>query len=1129
MPGRASWSLLSLVVACLSASPLARAQVTAPAVPLPPGAESKTAPAANALAVPVVAPGAVEEAKPETYYLRDRDGRLVPVLNMPYEEFQRLEQMDVRPNPAGAELPAYALQELTISGTATPSRAELKVVVTLRLQQSGWVRVPLLFSDSILREPPVHEGGGEFFLTCEQDGGGYVCWIRGPQEPVHRLTLQLTAPVREVGNELRLTLQPPRATSSELDLRVPIPDAVATVSEGSLTVKKEGGETRFLVNGVVGDFQLVWTKATAAPVETRPVLRADVKTTVRVEGVREVSGDVRLTVTSLRGEIDSFGVRLPPGTQLFPKQPNAAGYRLTEVAGAEESKGNLVQVKLDRPQAEPVSVQLLTEITPAGNGKTPEFEAGGIEVEGAVRQATVIDVVVDEDLSVSGKPGSNVQRAMVPEESRQAIAARYESFRRTHSLRLQVAARETQVGVEPFYVLQVEANRVRLTATLKYKVRGRSASSVSVQLANWRVEQVGPDTLVDADSLDREKREPLQIPLKPAAVPESGEFTLELDAIQEISEGAGALSVALPRPEAKAAARAVVAVLPADNVELTMADSDLQGLENEPFPPQVALPPRQQSPLFFRERSDAKSAVFGATLRLRERAVSVASHAKLKVEGERLQVQQRLEHRVAYKPLRTLELLVSRDVLDSGGLKILEGFQSLPFSEVAASAAGDGAAASPPQPSNQPARLQVDLLADRIGQIDALLQYELPTPAPGLTGTSLMQVPLAVPVAGGGTVVTTSRLEIDAGQEAQIQLQSGGWERVDASGQSESREAYLSREFPSDVELLITRLDRKRRTSATVQQAWIQTWLGPSRRRDRAVFRVVTDEDCVRLRPVQDAEVESVMLDSRPVPPGKSQAGLVTVALPQGSGPQEHVVEVWQSFAWRPPAWGRLALEAPVIQGAGATKRVYWQLVLPPDERLVGPPAAMTLEMHWRRLGLFFERCSSLEQEELEQWIGASRQEPLPASVPRYLFSGFGEAEAIVVAVAPRWGLVLVFSGVALCCGLLLIHVPRLRHPSLLFLLGVAALAGMAAAPDSALVVAQASGLGLSLALLALALKGVVDWHQARRTVVRGARRPSPESQTARGALSASKLEGVALPSTTAAVAAEVPLGEPAP
>jgi hypothetical protein len=189
----------------------------------------------------------------------------------------------------------------------------------------------------------------------------------------------------------------------------------------------------------------------------------------------------------------------------------------------------------------------------------------------------------------------------------------------------------------------------------------------------------------------------------------------------------------------------------------------------------------------------------------------------------------------------------------------------------------------------------------------------------------------------------------------------------------------------------------------------------------------------------------------------------------------------------------------------------------------------MNLEMQWQRRGLFLERFSSLDQGELERWIGGSRQEPLPASVPCYLFSGIGEIAAIEVAFAPRWAIVLVLSGVALACGLLLMYVPCLRHPAMLFALGVAALAVMAAAPDLAAQIAQASLLGLLLVLLALALKGIVGWRQARQTVVRGTRLPSPDSKTVRANLSASKPEGVALPSTTAAVPAELPLGEPAP
>ncbi len=191
------------------------------------------------------------------------------------------------------------------------------------------------------------------------------------------------------------------------------------------------------------------------------------------------------------------------------------------------------------------------------------------------------------------------------------------------------------------------------------------------------------------------------------------------------------------------------------------------------------------------------------------------------------------------------------------------------------------------------------------------------------------------------------------------------------------------------------------------------------------------------------AEVEAVMLDSRRVQPGKSEAGLVAVALPRVAAPQEHVVEIWQSFSRRQPAWGRVALQAPAIQGPAGRKRVYWQLALPPNQRLLFSPAdddSGNAVAASRAVPGTFQQPGSRGVGALDrrQPPGTVARRPLPC----YLFSGFGEVAAIEVAIAPRWAIVLVLSGFALTCGLLLIYVPRLRHPAALFLLGVAALGG---------------------------------------------------------------------------------------
>ena len=190
--------------------------------------------------------------------------------------------------------------------------------------------------------------------------------------------MRFTVPVREVGNELRLALQTPRATSSQLDLRVPLLDATASVSSGVLEVRKQEQTTQFLVAGLGGDFQIVWRRGDAKPVSQGPLLEVRNETTVTIESLRQISVDMRLKALSLRGEFDAFSLRLPTGMRLLPRQYGGqTGIRVTETSLGEAPATKAVQVKLDRPTLGPVEVQLLAEMTPPADAKNPEFDFSG--------------------------------------------------------------------------------------------------------------------------------------------------------------------------------------------------------------------------------------------------------------------------------------------------------------------------------------------------------------------------------------------------------------------------------------------------------------------------------------------------------------------------------------------------------------------------------------------------------------------------------------------------------------------------------------------------------------------------------------------------------------------------------
>jgi hypothetical protein len=98
------------------------------------------------------------------------------------------------------------------------------------------------------------------------------------------------------------------------------------------------------------------------------------------------------------------------------------------------------------------------------------------------------------------------------------------------------------------------------------------------------------------------------------------------------------------------------------------------------------------------------------------------------------------------------------------------------------------------------------------------------------------------------------------------------------------------------------------------------------------------------------------------------------------------------------------------------------------------------------------------------------RQTTANNSTNRYLFSTVGTVEPLEVYTLSRARLVLWASLPLLIVGLLLIYFPAARHPGLLFAVAVLLAAGTLFDPEVALLVAQASVLGVVLTAIAALL-----------------------------------------------------------
>ncbi len=1006
---------------------------------------------------PVTAPKTVQQAEPSVYYLKDKDGNLVPVLGFAYEDFKEMVERKARseqPEPS----PRYSLQGLLIQGSARGDQAELKVELTIRVLADNWVRVPLRMDQAVLRNPPQYQGPGQHFLHFEE-GAGYVSWIRGGVNQDHRVTLDILVPLTAAGPETRLRLFLPRAANSELKLSTPAAGVVARVSEGArlLPAAKPGDSSQLHAVGLGGDFELAWRAGADAPAPAPPVLEAVGAVLARVDG-QGITFDAKLTVRSYSGPFDHVRVRLPKGAQLVPG--NASSYTVTPVAlgGPTGEDWKVAEVRFPGKTTGPEEVRLSSRVE-YDVGSAGWSELAGYEVIGADRQWGYLAISAGSDWHVLLGPNRGVRQVdELPESlNPRNLAAAFEYFMQPCSLAARVVPRTTRIAVEPEYVFLVEAGQVTMQSRLKYTVRTKKIRTLDIDMGEWQLDEVGPENLVAVDSVVDNPPGPLSITLKQESI---GQIELTLRARRKLPPGAKSLSIELPRLRAPADATilqspSAVVVLPDDNVELTPSDGATTGLVRQHGAPAMKLPPRRQEPLFY--RGEPGKAVFAAEFRVRSRAVRVAAASEVRLDEQKAQVEQKFSYAIAYEPVDRLALDVPRDlaVSDQVEIRLDDGKRLTPVD------------ARPEEPSDpaQPQRKLVALPSPRIGPCELVVRYsvELDKLQPQASITST--IPLVMPADGE---LTGNQAVVVSNEGIRAQARAGPWTASEAeTGGARRRGLELSAAGrTAELALAIYLEDQAALGSTVVDRAWIQTWLTSDVREDRAVFRFTSNQKHVEVvvpAGVDPGDVE-LWLDDKRINGQATPEGHVIVALPAGAASSRRRLEAIYRFPTGRSEPGLLAIELPRLGRDAWVHRTYWQLVLPPKEHVVMSPAPFTQEYRWGWNGFFWGRQALLDQSALEAWCGARRLTDLPEQTNRYLYSGMGTVARCEIRTARRPLIVLAASGLALVAGLLLIYARALRHPLCLATAAVALSWALIVHPELTLLGAQAAGLGIVLA-----------------------------------------------------------------
>jgi hypothetical protein len=702
------------------------------------------------------------------------------------------------------------------------------------------------------------------------------------------------------------------------------------------------------------------------------------------------------------------------------------------------------------------------------------------DVIGAVRQRGTIEFQVEGDWQLQWKDDRSVERLSVASDAASAkIAARFAYARQPCNLQVSIAPRPSRISVEPMHLAWVEDRQVRLESTLKYRIRGARAAGLELELGDWTIDRLTPSDIFELPPQPTSQEQRQLLALRPGAVLPA-ELELKLEAHRPLDPAASEVSFALPRPVADVVTPATVLIAAADNVELTPQSAKMVGLSLDPAPSAARIASLQQPPLVYRDLGAEEPAVFTADWRVRTRWTTVGARAIVNVERNQLRIEQRLDYRIAFERRRSFEILAPRGALVGGSFQVRLGETPLRPTPVTDGPQTDGAT-----------RFQVVAPTDQIGLCQLIVTYSVPLPKWDRQKPLPLALPLVVPANESHQQLGGQQIEFVADEETRLDPDADvtdEFTRPTPTPGGTHQQFSLSRATPLS-RWVVQAVDAGQPASIYVGKAWIQTWLAGSSRQDRAVFRLTTDQEQLRFRLPASPGAGGVQVGIN----GQTQSvalrepATAVVALPVSARGRECVVELWYHVDEPDPArfWTVNNLRPPVLEGASAPRRLYWQLALPADEHLVVPPPRLAAEMVWSGNRWLASRRSTLDQEQLELWIGASRQDPLPRGTNEYLFSTLGQSPDLRFTALARRLLLLLGGGLALVLGLLLLHVPAIRRAESLLVAAVLIVGLGLVLPDAAVLLGQTAVLGLAVAATVAAW----NWVSTGRSAVT---RPAP-------------------------------------
>lgn len=944
----------------------------------------------------------------------------------------------------------------------------------------------------------------------------------------HEITLKILVPLQKNQSMYTLNMKLPKALFSQITLETPF-SSVETRASSHVVIQptetsEDGKVAKIRAYSLGSEFQLQWNASESQETNSKIM---DSSTDIHID-IRpgEIFYTANMRLQYANQPPSEFILNLPPSAELLPSSTNE--YSIERLPDAQSNVQNAVKIRLNDAYKSSSKLTFHARLPIDQTTSLRWQDLMGFGIRDSVRQSGRIGINVDKSYQVIWNPGLYVSRVdELPETYEGEYQYAFLFSGHPCSLMARIVARRTRINVQPQYRVFIGEEEMRLDVSWTYNIRGGQVDWLDVDLNGWQlrsIKDIGPDNVFTSESREDGGRVSARL-----AQATTGTVEMKMTLYANIGADAKEISFRMPQPCANSPdedfvlSPGILYVVSAANVKINPSMDKTEKLVKQNY--SASEMQKVESGELFCYRVDDTAAEFKSSLTILPQKIEVQSDVQAVISGTRCLVKQSFDFSVLYKPVTQAAFTGSNALAEMTDLKFMLGGKELSIRKTA-----DSGCTRITAIIDQPiignfvieATYSIPLNEENdVNLSDALIpliSYENPKSEDENRVVLCKSVLLGVERTLELVSVTSEELEVKDEKRSDLtafqnpETNNNSGEKVnnqpakvvngsalpnpfksfravnsenDDAAPNESETVFdnsshfatyswmltpdSSQNNVLNSSLLITVKRRKGMVwdSLTVDRAWIQTMLTPTRRQDAASFRFISRAPhiTVVLPPNVDMGSLQILLDSHLTDQFRpEQKHRFVISVPDDG--QTHILEM--SYYFNRPSHGfkREKIQLPYIEESKWTRWLYWSLCVPKNIHLLTPPKALNAEYSWQRQGPFFRRNSIYAFSALEDWSGGRNLPDPPQGANIYLFSGFGQIQEAEVFLIDRSVLLIASSLIVLVLGLLILHIKRLRKIWMLTILAITLLFASLWEPEIALTILQASALGCALLAL---------------------------------------------------------------